>query len=62
MLKLQKKDFAYLDQIIRTMHRPTNQYFCIRFLTNLGDEISIKGGRICKAKNWYKKKNNKMNK
>jgi hypothetical protein len=27
------------------------------FLTNLEDEISVKGGRICKAQNLYKKKN-----
>jgi hypothetical protein len=26
------------------------------FLTNLEDEISVKGGRICKAQNVYKKK------
>jgi hypothetical protein len=26
------------------------------FLTNLEDEISVKGGRICKAQNMYKKK------
>jgi hypothetical protein len=25
------------------------------FLTNLEDEISVKGGRICKAQNLYKK-------
>jgi hypothetical protein len=35
------------------------------FLTNLEDEISVKGGRICKAQNLYKKKiynnNNKTN-
>jgi hypothetical protein len=28
------------------------------FLTNLEDEISVKGGRICKAQNMYKKKTN----
>jgi hypothetical protein len=28
------------------------------FLTNLEDEISVKGGRICKAQNLYKKNNN----
>jgi hypothetical protein len=27
------------------------------FLTNLEDEISVKGGRICKAQNWYKNNN-----
>jgi hypothetical protein len=26
-------------------------------LTNLEDEISVEGGRICKAQNLYKKKN-----
>jgi hypothetical protein len=26
------------------------------FLTNLEDKISVKGGRICKAQNVYKKK------
>jgi hypothetical protein len=33
------------------------------FLTNLEDEIFVKGGRICKAQNLYKKKinNNKIN-
>jgi hypothetical protein len=33
------------------------------FLTNLEDEISFKGSRICKAQNLYKKKinNNKIN-
>jgi hypothetical protein len=31
------------------------------FLTNLEDEISVKGVRICKAQNLYKKKNNKIN-
>jgi hypothetical protein len=32
------------------------------FLTNLEDEISVKGGRICKAQNVYKKiYNNKIN-
>jgi hypothetical protein len=31
------------------------------FLTNLEDEISIEEGRICKAQNLYKKKNNKIN-
>jgi hypothetical protein len=25
-------------------------------LTNLEDEISVKGGRICKARNLYKRK------
>jgi hypothetical protein len=29
------------------------------FLINLEDDISVKGGRICKAQNWYK--NNKVN-
>jgi hypothetical protein len=24
------------------------------FLTNLGDEIAVKGGRICKSQNLYK--------
>jgi hypothetical protein len=24
--------------------------------TNLEDEISVKGGRICNAQNWYKRK------
>jgi hypothetical protein len=28
------------------------QYEYTLFLTNLEDEISIKGGRICKAQNW----------
>jgi hypothetical protein len=27
-------------------------------LTNLEDEISVKGGRICKAQNVYKNNNN----
>jgi hypothetical protein len=26
------------------------------FLTNLGDEIFVKGGRICNAQNMYEKK------
>ena len=34
-----------------------DQTYCIPFLTNLEDEISVKGGRICKAQNWYNKKN-----
>jgi hypothetical protein len=33
-----------------------DQTFCIPFLTNLEDEISVKGGgRICKAQNLYQK-------
>jgi hypothetical protein len=28
------------------------QYEIHPFLTNLEDEISVKGGRICKAQNW----------
>jgi hypothetical protein len=34
------------------------------FLTNLEDEISVKGGRICNAQNMHKKNkvnNNKIN-
>jgi hypothetical protein len=32
---------------------------CIHpFLTNLEDEISVKGGRICKAQNLYQENNN----
>jgi hypothetical protein len=30
------------------------------FLTNLEDEILLRG-RICKAQNWYKKKNKEKN-
>jgi hypothetical protein len=30
------------------------------FLANLEDEISVKGGRICKAQNVYKKKYDKI--
>jgi hypothetical protein len=31
------------------------QYGYTPFLTNLEDEISVKGGRICKAQNLYEK-------
>jgi hypothetical protein len=52
-----------LEQKKGVLKKKMNQTKYILFLTNLGDEIIFKGGRICKAQNWYKKKNNnKMNK
>jgi hypothetical protein len=39
----------------------TNHSFSIPFLTNLEDDISVKGGRICKAQNLYQEHNNNNN-
>jgi hypothetical protein len=40
------------------VHIFSNDIVIHPFLANLKDEISVKGGRICKTQNLYKKINN----